>query len=60
VPIALEVIEKCFPHLVRDPESRARLQRMVPAYGDNLHLPSRREDHHEARTHMDEILGLTP
>ena len=60
VPIALEVIEKCFPHLVRDPESRARLQRMVPAYGDNLHLPSRRQDHHEARTHMDEILGLTP
>ena len=58
VSIALEVIEKCFPHLVRDPEPRARLATMVPGRLEDVTQPAHAARHRHLTARCTEILGL--
>lgn len=39
VNIVLEVVKQCFPRLLENPESRARLKEMIPTYDVDIKLP---------------------
>ncbi len=58
VAIALEVIEKCFPHLLRDSDSRARLSRIVPGHLDDDRHAAHACRHRVRTAHCAEVLGL--
>jgi len=58
VAIALEVIEKCFPHLVREPSGRDRLAAMVPGFFDDLRHADQATRHRERTARCAEVLGL--
>jgi len=40
VHIVLEVIQKCFPHLLATPEGQARMKAMIPTYDIDIKKPS--------------------
>jgi malate dehydrogenase (quinone) len=58
VSIALEIIETCFPHLVREREGRERLERMVPGFFDDVRRPGNAELHRRRTARCAEVLGL--
>lgn len=59
VPIALDVLEKCFPHLLRETASRERLDRMVPGHFED-NRPAAHAARHRVRTaRCAEVLGLS-
>jgi malate dehydrogenase (quinone) len=58
VNIILEVIKKCFPHLLATPEGHARMKEMIPSYDENLKLPENAARFQEISQRADELLGL--
>jgi len=58
VPIALEVIEKCFPHLLSEPASRERLRRMVPGRLEDVRPADQAARHRELTARAAAVLGL--
>lgn len=58
VNIALGVIENCFPDLMSSPEGKARLQEMVPAWGEDIKHPDNAAFFHEMHEKSDHILQL--
>lgn len=58
VNIMLDVIKKCFPHLLATPEGHARMKEMIPTYDENITLPANAARFCEVRRRCDEILQL--
>ncbi len=58
VNIVLEVIKKCFPHLLASPEGHARMKEMIPTYDEDIKLPEMAERFLEVQQRTDKILGL--
>ena len=58
VAIALEVVERCFPHLLQDRESRARLEAMVPGRLEDARHADRAEHHRRLTARCAEVLEL--
>jgi malate dehydrogenase (quinone) len=58
VAIALEVIARCFPDRLLDPGSRARLDRMVPGYFDDVRSAGQAAVHRRRTARCAELLGL--
>jgi malate dehydrogenase (quinone) len=58
VNIVLEVIKLCFPKLIENPESRARLKEMIPTWDVDIKLPENAGFFREAHDRAGEILGL--
>ncbi len=58
VNIVLEVIKLCFPKLIENPESRARLKEMIPTVDVDIKLPENAEFFREAHDRAGEILQL--
>lgn len=58
VAIALEVIDTCFPHLVREAASRARLETMVPGHLTDVRHADQAGWHRERTARCAEVLGL--
>ena len=58
VNIVLEVIKKCFPHLLSTSEGRARMKAMIPTFDEDIKLPANAERFRAVRQRADEILGL--
>ena len=59
VNIMLEVIKKCFPHLVETPAGQARLKEMLPTYDEDTKLPEKAGRFREVSRQTDEILKLS-
>lgn len=57
VRVMLDVIEKCFPHLVEG-EHLATMREMIPHYGEDLREPEMAERYRELSRRADEDLGL--
>ena len=58
VSIVLNVIERCFPHLLNDDAGRARMQEMIPSFGVDIKLPENADyfrHHHQKAL---DVLGL--
>ena len=58
VNIVLEVIKKCFPHLLSNPEGHARMKEMIPTYDEDIKLPEKAGRFREVSQRAEEILGL--
>lgn len=58
VNIILEVIKKCFPHLLASPEGHSRMKEMIPTYDENLKDPENAARFQEISQRADELLGL--
>jgi malate dehydrogenase (quinone) len=58
VNIVLEVVKQCFPQLVENPESRARLKEMIPTFDVDIKLPENAAYFREAHKKADQILQL--
>ena len=58
VNIMLEVIRKCFPHLLRTPEGHARMKAMLPTFDENIKLPSNAARFREVSARAEELLQL--
>jgi malate dehydrogenase (quinone) len=60
VNIAHETIKTCLPHLLATAEGRARMQRMIPTYGEDLKLPANAGLFDRTSRAAEETLGLAP
>ena len=58
VNIMLEVIRKCFPHLLRTPEGHARMKAMIPTFDEDIKLPSNAARFREVSARAEELLQL--
>lgn len=58
VAIALQVIEECFPHLLREARGRARLARMVPGHLEDTRGIGSAARHRALTSRCAEVLGL--
>lgn len=58
VNIMLEVIRKCFPHLLRTPEGHARMKAMIPTFDEDIKLPSNAARFREVSERAEELLQL--
>jgi malate dehydrogenase (quinone) len=58
VNIVLEVVKQCFPHLVENPESRARLKEMIPTWDVDIKLAENAAYFREVHNKASEILQL--
>lgn len=58
VNIALETIKTCLPHLLATTAGRARMQRMIPTYDDDLKRPENAGLFTRAARAAEETLGL--
>jgi malate dehydrogenase (quinone) len=60
VNIAYETIKTCLPHLLATAEGRARMQRMIPTYDEDLKLPVNAGLFDRTSRAAEETLGLAP
>jgi malate dehydrogenase (quinone) len=58
VNIVLEVIKKCFPHLLSSAEGHARMKAMIPIYDEDIKLPANAKRYHEVSARAEELLQL--
>jgi len=58
VNIVLEVVKKCFPHLLSTAEGKARMKEMIPTYDEDIRAPEMAERFREVSRKASEILGL--
>ena len=58
VNIVLEVVKQCFPKLVENPESRARLKEMIPTWDVDIKLPENAAFFRDVHEKSSEILQL--
>ncbi len=58
VNIILEVIKKCFPHLLATPEGHARMKEMIPTYDEDIKLPVNAARYQEVSLRAEVLLGL--
>lgn len=58
VNIVLEVIKKCFPHLLASPEGHATMKAMIPTYDEDIKLPANAARFREVSQRANEILQL--
>ncbi len=58
VNIILEVIKKCFPHLLATPEGHARMKEMIPTYDEDIKLLANARRFQEVNQRAEELLGL--
>jgi malate dehydrogenase (quinone) len=58
VNIILEVIKKCFPHLLSTAEGHARMKEMIPTYDEDIKLPANAARFQEVSQKANALLGL--
>jgi malate dehydrogenase (quinone) len=58
VNIVLQVIRKCFPHLIGSDEGHARMKEMIPIYDEDIKLPAHAARYREVSATAEEWLGL--
>ncbi len=58
VNIVLEVIKKCFPHLLASAEGHARMKAMIPTYDEDIKQPAHAARYREVSQQANEILQL--
>jgi malate:quinone-oxidoreductase len=58
VNIVLEVIKLCFPHLIQEPESRARLKEMIPTWDVDIKVAENAAFFRQVHDKAGEILQL--
>ncbi|MES2570765.1 MAG: malate:quinone oxidoreductase, partial [Verrucomicrobiota bacterium] len=58
VNIILEVIKKCFPHLLDKAEARKRMNIMIPTWNEDLRIPAQAARFRTVSEASEEILGL--
>lgn len=58
VHIVLEVIQKCFPHLLATPEGAARMKAMIPTYDIDIKKPSNADYFRTQSQRASELLQL--
>jgi malate dehydrogenase (quinone) len=58
VNIILEVIKKCFPHLLSTVEGHARMKEMIPTYDEDIKLPANAARFQEVSQKANALLGL--
>ena len=59
VNIMLEVIKKCFPELLANPDGRSRMKAMIPTYDEDIKLSANSERFYAVHQQAIEILQLT-
>jgi len=60
VHIVLEVVRKCFGHLLDTAEGRARMDVMIPGWNEDLKAPAQAERYRAISQRADEVLQLKP
>jgi len=58
VNIVLQVIKKCFPHLLASEEGHARMKAMIPVYDEDLRMPEMADRYREVSEVAERNLGL--
>lgn len=58
VNIVLEVVKKCFGHLLETPEGKERMKAMIPGYDEDFKLPENAGRFRELREKVDRLLQL--
>ncbi|HEY1122949.1 MAG TPA: malate dehydrogenase (quinone) [Haloferula sp.] len=58
VNIVLEVVKKCFSHLLETPEGKARMKEMIPTWDEDLTKPESAARFAEVSRRANELLGL--
>lgn len=58
VHIVLQIVKLCFPTLLESPDGQARMDRMIPSWNFDAHLPSEAERVEAIRVKVDRILAL--
>jgi len=58
VNIILNVVKKCFSHLLETPEGKARMKEMIPAWDVDIKLPENAEYFREVSRKVDPVLAL--
>ena len=58
VHIVLEVIKKCFPELVQNPDCKARLKEMIPTFDVDIKLPENAAFFHQVHQKSGKTLEL--
>ena len=58
VNIVLEVVKKCFPHLLDTPEGKARMREMIPTWDTDLKKPENANLYREVARRTNELLQL--
>ena len=58
VNIVLQVVKKCFPHLLSSPEGHARMKAMIPTYDEDIKLPENAARFREVSARANELLQL--
>lgn len=56
--IAAQVIQRCFPERLRDPDGYARMKEMLPTFDLELGEPAAAEDYARQSAEIDEVLQL--
>jgi malate dehydrogenase (quinone) len=59
VNIVLEVVKKCFPHLLTTPEGKARMKKMIPTWDEDLTRPEGAGRYAEVSRRANELLQLS-
>lgn len=59
VNIVLEVVKKCFPHLLATPERRARMSEMIPTWDLDIKRPDNAARFREISRKVDQTLQLS-
>jgi len=60
VNIVLDVVKKCFPHLLATPEGQARMSEMIPTWNLDASLPENAGRFKEIQQRTDSLLQLAP
>ena len=58
VNIVLQVVKRCFPHLLATPEGHERMKAMIPTYDEDLRKPEAVERFRETTARAEEALQL--
>lgn len=58
VNIVLDVVKKCFPHLLDSPEGSRRMSELIPTWNLDVRKPEMAERFHEIRRQVDQTLQL--
>jgi len=58
VNIVLQVVKRCFPHLLAAPEGHERMKRMIPTYDEDLRQPTSMARYHQTTARAEEALQL--
>lgn len=59
VNIVLEVVKKCFPHLLDTPDGKARMKQMIPTWDEDLTRPENAARYAEVSRRANELLQLS-